>query len=76
MSLVQLLTPINPAKVPQVVHKDLNVPVVAIPQIPEHMPTAPPTHPAGKAPKTHIPIGYTRPILSPKHSMVPMAYRG
>ncbi len=76
MSLVQLLAPINPAKVPPVVHKDLNVPVIPIPQIPERMPTAPPTHPAGKAPKTRIPIGYTRPILSAKHSMVQMEHMG
>ncbi len=73
MSLVQLLAPINPAKVPPVVHKDLNVQVIPITQ---RMPTAPPTHPAGKAPKTRIPIGYTRPILSAKHSMVQMEHMG
>jgi hypothetical protein len=76
MSLVELLPPLNPEKAPRAVHKELNVPVIPIPQIPEHMPTAPPTYPAGKAPKTHIPIGYTRPILSPRHPMVPFAYRG
>jgi hypothetical protein len=76
MSAIQILPPVNPDKIPRVVHKSLSVPVVPLPKMPSHMPAVVPTLPAGKAPKTHIPIGFTRPILSSKMADIPRAYLG
>lgn len=64
----EILPAINPTKIPRVVHKELNVPVIAIPPTPKPKLLSVHLLPAGKAPKTRIPIGYTRPILSvPQH---------
>lgn len=75
MEPVVLLPPVNPERIPRAVHKELNVPVVKLATIPQHMPKAAPTMAAGKAPKTHIPIGFTRPSLS-HHTGVDRAYMG
>lgn len=75
MEPVVLLPPVNPERVPRAVHKELNVPVVKLAPVPQHMPKVAPTHAAGKAPKTHIPIGFTRPSLC-GHTGVDRAYMG
>ncbi len=72
----EILPAINPEKIPRVVHKTLPVPVVKLPSTPQHTPPAVPTHPAGKAPKTRVPIGYTRPILSHHTPIIDRAYMG
>jgi len=75
MEPVQILPPVDPEKAPRAVHKELNVPVVKLATVPRHMPKLPPTPAAGKAPRTHVPIGFTRPILS--HNLgVARAYVG
>lgn len=76
MEPITILPAVNPEKIPRAVHKELNVPVVKLATAPRHMPKLPPTPAAGKAPRTHIPIGFTRPILCAPHSYVDRAYMG
>ena len=76
MAAVEILPAINPDKIPKVHHKMLPVPVIPLPKEHKHVPPPVPTHPAGKAPKTKIPIGYTRPILSHHVPMIDRAYCG
>lgn len=76
MAAVEILPAINPDKIPRAVHKTLPVPVRALPKEHKHTPPAVPTHAAGKAPKTKIPIGYTRPILSHHTPIIDRAYMG
>ena len=76
MAEVQILPSVNPDKIPRVHHKMLNVPVVKLPAEHKHTPPPVPTMPAGKAPKTKIPIGYTRPILCSHTPIVDRAYMG
>lgn len=76
MEPVAILPAVNPEHVPRVVHKTLPVPVVKLPAEHRHTPPAVPTHPAGKAPKTKVPIGYTRPILSHHTPIIDRAYMG
>ena len=76
MEPVTILPPVNPERVPRAVHKTLNVPVIALPKVPKQTPVPVPVHKAGAAPKTHIPIGYTRPILCDTHRYVDRAHMG
>jgi hypothetical protein len=76
MEPITILPSVNPERIPRVVHKELNVPVMKLQTIPQHMPKAPPTMAAGKAPRTHVPIGFTRPILCAPHAYVDRAYMG
>jgi hypothetical protein len=76
MAAVEILPAINPDKIPKAHHKTLPVPVIPLPKEHKHTPPAVPTHPAGKAPKTKIPIGYTRPILSHHTPIIDRAYMG
>lgn len=69
-------TSVRFSKIPRFVHKDLNVPVMKLPAEPKLIPPPVPTMPAGKAPKTKIPIGYTRPILCSHTPIVDRAYMG
>ena len=59
-----ILPSIDPRRIPRAVHKDLPVPVIALPPTPKRKVIPVALLPAGKAPKTRIPIGFTRPILS------------
>lgn len=72
----EILPAINPETIPRAHHKMLNVPVMKLPAEHKHTPPHVPTHPAGKAPKTKIPIGYTRPILSSRVPVIDRAYMG
>jgi hypothetical protein len=76
MEPITILPSVNPERVPRVVHKELNVPVMKLAVIPQTMPKIPPTMTAGKAPRTHVPIGFTRPILCAPHAYVDRAYMG
>jgi hypothetical protein len=75
MASIVPLPSINPEHTPRKQHHDLPVPVVPLPKIPQSTPKVAPTHADGKAPKTRIPMGFTRPILTAPHH-VDLAHRG
>ena len=71
MAAITPLPSLNPENVPRAVQHDLPVPVIPLPKFKVPAPQPVPVFADGKAPKTHIPIGFTRPILT----SMPNVYR-
>lgn len=69
MAAITPLPSVNPEEAPKAAVSELPVPVVALPKFPDHAPKSVPVHADGKAPKTHVPIGFTRPILTARKDM-------
>jgi hypothetical protein len=69
MASIVPLPSLNPEHVPRAREHSLPVPVVKLPTFPQHAPKSVPVHADGKAPKTHVPIGFTQPILTARPGM-------
>lgn len=69
MAAITPLPSVNPEEAPKADVPELPVPVVALPKFPDHKPKAVRVEADGKAPKTEVPIGFTRPILTARKEM-------